>query len=140
GLPRLVQQLLQMERNDLEIRQESREIVMRQRSEQEILNLHCCLDIQPSCQRGMARGLVNKSGQVLIDRAFEAAQRSNRAVVIERQQLHHVHAADMPYRIDPEFRVENTCPAHTARAAETLRRRIVGGDLKSQAEFVLARA
>src|ERR1051326_1496891 len=74
--------------------------------------------------------------KILVDRFLESSQSSDRAVVVKRQQLHHVDAADVLYGIDPEFRVEDTGPTQTARTPERLHRRVVRRDLKTQAEFV----
>src|SRR5438876_9264877 len=99
----------------------------------------CYMPIQPACQRlsiAPGEGLL----QVFVNCLLKPAKRSDRAVVVERQQLHHLHGADMFYRVHPELRVENTRPAHAAGAAEALRRRIGGRNLKSQAELVFARS
>src|SRR3984885_1858938 len=76
--------------------------------------------------------------QVAIHQLLEVAQRSDGSIVVERQHLHHHDAADMLHRIDPELGVINTSPAHTARAAKLRVLRIAGGDLKTEAEFIVA--
>ena len=43
--------------------------------------------------------------QLPIHDLLEPAQCANRPVVVERQQLHHVHGADVLHRIDPELGV-----------------------------------
>src|SRR5688572_11713263 len=76
--------------------------------------------------------------ELSVCRLFESPQRADGAVVVERQQLHHVHGADLLDRIDPELGVEDAGPAHASRAAEALRCRIVRRDLKPEPELVLA--
>src|SRR5262245_53601688 len=44
--------------------------------------------------------------QFLVDDLLEAAQRADRALVVERELLHHVDAADLSHGIDPELGVE----------------------------------
>src|SRR5215831_7927016 len=71
---------------------------------------------------------------------FKSSQRSDRASVVKREQLHHVDTADMFDGIHPKLGVEDAGPTHTARAAEPSRRGIVCRDLKPETELVLARA
>src|SRR6185436_14557095 len=78
-------------------------------------------------------------GEPLIDAPLEALQRLDRRVVVERQVLHQQHAADAACRVDPEFRVEDSGPGHTARRA----REFVGvraRNLEAEPELVAAGA
>ncbi len=58
------------------------------------------------------------SPQIPVCRLLKVSQRSDSAVVIKRQQLHHLNTANMHDRIDPEFGVEETCPTHASRTAK----------------------
>ena len=86
----------------------------------------------------LGRGRRGWLSQVLVHRLLEIAQRSDGAVVVERQHLHHHDDADVLHRIDPELGVVDACPAHTARAAELCVLRVVGRDLKTETEFIVA--
>src|SRR5271168_1278887 len=78
--------------------------------------------------------------EVLVNQFLEAAEGPDSAVVVERQHLHHLHAADVFDRVDPELGVEDAGPAHAARAAELGILRIVRRDLKTEAEFIVSGA
>src|SRR5262245_48291201 len=95
-----------------------------------------------SCRWASRPGRTRSSPllQLPVHRFFESTQRADRAVVVERQQLHHVDAADLFHRIDPELGVEDAGPAHAPRAAEAFGPGIVGRELKAETELVLAGA
>src|SRR5690606_32136811 len=59
--------------------------------------------------------------------------------VIERQVLHQQYRADAGCGGDPEFRVEDACPAQAAGRA-LARIRVLAGDLKAERETVASRA
>ena len=55
--------------------------------------------------------------EVFVHQFLEVTQGSNCAIVVERQHLHHLHAADALHGIDPELGVIDARPAQAARAA-----------------------
>src|SRR5258708_4534789 len=75
--------------------------------------------------------------EVLVDQLLEVAQRSDRAVVVERQHLHHHDAADVLHRINPELGVVNAGPTHASWAAKHCVLRVAGPDLKAETEFIV---
>src|SRR5262245_15213233 len=77
---------------------------------------------------------------VPIDEFLEIAQRSNCAVVVKREELHHHDATDVACRIDPELSIENAGPAQAPRAPELLVLFVLRRDLKTESEFVVAGA
>ena len=83
---------------------------------------------------------VHSLVEALVHERFEIAQRSDGAVIVERQYLHHLNAADVLHGIDPELGVVNAGPAHAARAAELCVLWVAGRDLKTEAELVVAGA
>src|SRR5688572_19685264 len=90
----------------------------------------------PASGEGAAESLI---GEPLVNTALEPLQRLDRGGVVERQVLHHEHAADPASRVDPELRVEDPGPAHAARRARG-RVRMRARDLETEAELVAARA
>src|ERR1700722_20092503 len=63
--------------------------------------------------------------EVLINQFLEIAQRTDGAIVVEGKQLHHLDAADVLYRINPELGVVDARPTHAAGAAEACVLRVV---------------
>src|SRR5690242_20434962 len=78
--------------------------------------------------------------KALVHQFLEIAQSPECAVIVKRQQLHHLDGANVRYRINPEFRVVDAGPAQAARAAIFCVLRIAGGNLKPEAELVVTRA
>jgi hypothetical protein len=76
----------------------------------------------------------------LVHQPFEVTQRPDCPLVVERQQLHHLHGGDVPLRVDPELGVEDAGPAETARAAQSAAAFARGRDLEAEPELVPAGA
>jgi hypothetical protein len=70
----------------------------------------------------------------------KSLQRADGTVIVEREHLHHLDAADVLHRVYPEFSVVDAGPAQAAWAA-VLRVLWIGrSDLEAEAELIVAGA
>jgi hypothetical protein len=74
---------------------------------------------------------------ILIHRPLEVSQSPDGTIVVEREDLHHHHAANVLDGINPELSVVDTRPTQASPTAELSVLLIASRDLKSKAEFIV---
>src|SRR5262245_18095353 len=87
----------------------------------------------------MMAGAWSRSIESAVHRRFELAKRADRALVVERKELHEQHATHLPSRIDPKLRIEKTGPTQPSGAAIVLPLLAFGSDLETEPKLIVPR-